>query len=902
MLQIFSTSLLIILFSVASLFPQERIELNLEYEKISLPFGFTSKKVKGSPKIILVLSGGGARGLAQLGVIKAFEKFDVPFDMIVGTSMGSIVGGLYAAGYSTKQLDSIVSAINWTEVFSLQERDRKELFVDQKITEDRALFALRFDGFTPILPTALNTGQRVSNLLNLLVLNAPIHVNNKNFDHLLYPYRAVCTDLVSGKTVILQSGSLNQAMRASSSVSLLLSPVKIDSLLLVDGGLVANVPVKVAHQYNPDLIIASDATSPLSSKEELRFPWKIAEQMVSIPMRIITEQNLNKADFIITPDLTGISNTSFNDPERIVDLGEEAADLVLPKFKQIVIEKNKERLAKKEIVISNLTLRKNATKLEKEIVEDFSYFKYVTNRDILYRLQKELEKGYHKNLSAEIIVYPTASKLIVHEELNPTVNKIFLSGNSLISDAQILKILNDLLEKPFNPNKTVDHLIEVMNLYRANGYSLADFEECSFDENTGTLKVSLTEGRINEIIVVGNKKTNADVITRELPIEAGEYFNYNKIEDGLTNLRSTNLFSDIDLIVNKNGGDGKKLTIKVEEKASSLIRFGIRIDNENFTQPSIDIRDENLFGTGTELGAILAGGLRNRTFIIEHKANRVFDTYFTYKIRGFYNFNDVNLYSNDTLTTHNKFSRSKTAEYRQIFLGGSIALGTQVEKFGNLIVEGAFQQDEINNKMDFNDTYTANIASLKFKFTIDSQDKFPYPNSGFFVNGYYQTAQKLFGSELSFTKFDFDYTSFFTIAKAHTISPRFRIGFADETLPLSQHFSLGGQKSFFGFRDYEFRGRQIFLTSIEYRYKLPFDIFFDSYVKFRYDLGSIWANEKQIRFKDLRHGIGATISFDTPLGPADFSVGRAFIIKNTLPKSTISKGPVFFYFTIGYFY
>ena len=128
------------------------------------------------------------------------------------------------------------------------------------------------------------------------------------------------------------------------------------------------------------------------------------------------------------------------------------------------------------------------------------------------------------------------------------------------------------------------------------------------------------------------------------------------------------------------------------------------------------------------------------------------------------------------------------------------------------------------------------------------------------------------------------------------------MGFGDKTLPLAEQYSLGGQNSFFGMRENEYRGRQIFLGSFQYSVLLPFKIFFDTYLSFRYDLGSIWPEQEQIRFKDLRQGIGTTLSFDTPVGPADFSVGRSFLYKKNLPGSPISWGDLDFYFSIGYFY
>jgi NTE family protein len=385
-------------------------------------------------------------------------------------------------------------------------------------------------------------------------------------------------------------------------------------------------------------------------------------------------------------------------------------------------------------------------------------------------------------------------------------------------------------------------------------------------------------------------------------LKAGDLFKYELAEKGLTNLRSTNLFDQIDLTIVPVDGENE-LRLNVIEKISSVIRLGLRIDNENLTQLSLDIRDENFNGTGTEIGATLSGGTRNRSLSIEQKANRVFDSYYTYKVRAFHEFNDVNVYRDDTLRAANRFSRSKTGEYRQIYYGGSFGVGAQVEKFGNILIEARYQRDEIKNKYNYTGpTYMKDISSLRFSLSIDSQNEYPYPTVGFLVKSYYETAQTALGGDISYTKFYLDYKNIITYRSINTLSIKVVVGLGDRTIPLSQQFSLGGQNSFFGLRENEFRGRQILLTSLEYRYKLPVKLFFDTYIKARYDLGSIWEEREQIRFKDLRHGVGATVSFNTPVGPADFSVGKSFYFINNLPGSAIVWGRTFFYFTIGYYY
>ena len=155
------------------------------------------------------------------------------------------------------------------------------------------------DGLNPIIPTSISSGQRAANNLNLLAINAPI-LADENYNNFIYKYRAVSTDLISGKKILIDKGPLGLAMRASSSVTLLLPPVKKDSLLLVDGGLVANVPVKETRELGANLIVAVNASSPLYTENNLNFPWTIADQLVSIPMKILNDRQLEEADFIIT--------------------------------------------------------------------------------------------------------------------------------------------------------------------------------------------------------------------------------------------------------------------------------------------------------------------------------------------------------------------------------------------------------------------------------------------------------------------------------------------------------------------------------------------------------------------------------------------------------------------------
>ncbi len=890
---------IVLLIGVAAVHSQSRLVITIKHKTEAIPFGLKKEVPEAKPVVALALSGGGARGLAQIGILKAFDEAGIKIDMIIGTSMGSIIGGLYSAGYSVEQLDSIAVNTNWDDLLaSERETNRRELFVDQKITEDKAIFSLRLKGLTPVLPTSINNGQKLSNYLNLLTLQAPIHVQN-SFDVLKTKFRAVCTDLVTGNPVIISNGSLSQAMRASSSVSFFLSPVKIDSLILVDGGLVANIPVNIAKDLGADYVIAVNTTSGLHTENELEYPWIIADQVISIPMKLLNEDQLTGANVILTPKLDQESATDFSNVQEIIQKGYNDALPLVHKIKSQIDSMMTNNFRSKDAYFSNLFPGNDS--LSENFTRNLLYKDSVSTDDIRSNLSDILEKGNYSNIEAILNRKSRYVTLEIVGQLNSAIKDINVNGVGLFKQSLVDSFFSSLKNKPYNAEKIETKIIDFITLYRKQGYSLADVRKINFDKETGILNITFDEGIISQIRIEGNKTTSESVIKREFPLEAGDYFIYSKVKEGLTDLRSTNLFNDILLTVNKEKNENIVI-LTVSEKVSSVVRVGFRLDNENKAQLSLDFRDENLFGSGTELGLLLFGGTRNRAYVLEHKSNRLFNTYLTYNINAFYRFNDVFDYRDDSTTSVHRFSRSAFGEYRQIFYGTSLSLGMQVEHFGNLIFTGTYKYDEIKNRSGSPvNPLKDKIVSLMASSTIDTQDKYPYPQKGFYFKGEYEVAQKILGGQLGYTNFNFQYKSYLTLNDASTFSPKFLMGFADKTLPLSEEYSLGGQDSFFGMRADEFRGRQIFLASLEYRYKLPIEIFFDTYFKMRYDLGRAWEVQEEIKLKELRHGVGVTLSFDTPVGPADFSVGRSFLFKN-LPNNPISLGDVYFYFSIGYYY
>lgn len=875
-------------------------ELDLKLTYKSLPFGLTSLKSEYDPHVSLALSGGGARGISQLGVLKALNEYGIEIDEIIGTSMGSIVGGLYSAGYSLDALDSLIIHAPWRDFFSIEETSRRELFLEQKITSDKAILALRLDGFEPVIPTAINTGQRVSNFLNLLSLNAPLNTIS-NFNELLVSFKAISTNLVTGEPYILDEGTLGIAMRASSSVSLVLEPVNLDSVILVDGGLVANVPVKIANEQGADYIIAVDATSPLRSAEDLKYPWEVADQLVSIPMRMINAEHLQKADVIIYPAIKEHKNNDFTNLIPLLDFGYQSTIESIDKIKNGLKELWLKRIDRNDIAYNNISIKCDDSELSNFIKERLNKIDEITEGELIYLIAQYPNLDDYKDISVNVLTDSLSNVFIISTQNNPVIENIIIKGANLIDADSIITHSISLRNRSFNTKKVLEVFLNILREYRKQGFSLVGISDYVFEN--GTLEIYIDEQIIDEINVLGNEKTAKEIIIRELPFKSGSIFKSKEIEEGLSNLRSTNLFERVEFKLEKINGKNL-LNIEVIEKPSLMLRFGLRIDNEYFSQISFDLRDENMMGIGTEVGLIFSGGIRNQSLAIEHRANRVFNTYLTYRIKGFYESRDINTYQDDSTGSDKRFKRSKLGEYSQSYLGGSIGVGAQLEKLGNLIFEGKYQRDRIISKEEFpsHDTYSVNITAVKILLSIDTRDKYPFPNRGIMFNGFYETAQSAFGGDIGYTKLYFDYNSVFQLSDNHVLNYNIKFGYGDETLPLSQQFSFGGQNNFFGYREHEFRGRQIFVSSLEYQTKLPINLFFDTYVKARYDLGSVWAQQENIRFKDLRHGIGASLAFDTPIGPAEFSVGKSFLLKKSLPDNIISWGDTHIYFTIGYYY
>lgn len=275
------------------------------------------------PRIGLALSGGGARGVAHVGVLQVLEEMGVPVDCVAGTSMGAVVGGFYAAGYSPQQIEEELQAIDWRGVFRGQPA-RRSLSFRRKEEDSRYPVGLEAgfkDGkFT--IPGGALSAFALEFILQRLTLPIPAV---DHFDQFPTPFRAVAADLATGDSVLLAEGDLALALRASMSIAGIYPPVEIDGRRLVDGGVVNNLPVDVVRAMGADVVIAVDVGAPLSPSEELSSMAAISSQALGLAARRLTLEQRSRADLVLVPDLTGADTLDFSDLATLIEAGQQAA-------------------------------------------------------------------------------------------------------------------------------------------------------------------------------------------------------------------------------------------------------------------------------------------------------------------------------------------------------------------------------------------------------------------------------------------------------------------------------------------------------------------------------------------------------------------------------------------------
>ncbi len=386
-------------------------------------WGFSQEKESKNPRVGLVLSGGGAKGLAHVGVLKTLDSLGVRVDYIAGTSMGAVVGALYASGYTGQQLDSIIRSTNFNLLISDKVPRNSKTFYERKNSEKYVL-TLPFNNFKIQLPSSISRGQNVFNLLSKLTLNVS---GINDFSKLPIPFYCVATDIQSGEEVILDHGNLAQAIAASSALPTLFQPVKLNNKLLMDGGIVNNFPVNGLLSKNLDYIIGVDVQDDLLMVDELNSVSNIMLQINNF--RAVEELNKKSKllDIYIQPDVDDFSIISFGQGLKIIEEGQKETLKFLDRLKSISQVQNFKKRTLKFPEYNQIKINK---------VKVSGLGKYTSS----------YVKGKLRFRNGEIISYDDLGKgvnnLVATNNFDSFLYKLTPSGNSYNFNAQVVEAKN----------------------------------------------------------------------------------------------------------------------------------------------------------------------------------------------------------------------------------------------------------------------------------------------------------------------------------------------------------------------------------------------------------------------------------------------------------------------------
>jgi len=797
----------------------------------------------------LILSGGGARGIAQIGVLKALEEADLRPDLIVSTSMGSIIGGLYACGYSPDEILTITKSLDLNRVMS-NSSERGSLFVNQK-SNTKHIFDIRLNSnFRPVLPNSISNGQIFYEYLGAK-LQPPLYHAGFHFDKLPVSLRVVATDILSGKKVVFNEGSLVTAIRASSSAPLAFSPVDFNGMLLMDGGLTSNIPTEVAVDEDAAFIVAVDVTSPLWQRNELDNPIRLMEQIVAIGVEQNKERERKQADLIIKPLLGSISNTDFAMIDTLVERGYRATRIAIPSIMaKINNSKNTEQMLKQSEALTQKKVvvwdngGKEIARNDSLIVNIDQTEDLPLNTAALFPQLKELLKEHKLEFSR--IDSVKIEEDVLHVFSTPAViTKVKTYGNKKTSGKILLTAAGI---KPGSQLESSQIERSIVSLY-----STELFENVNI-ETTPDMRVNIHVEEKSYWRVRGGLR----------------YDNFNRGE-GFLQPAYENLL-----------GQGFS--------AGMHMQYGMR--REKY---AIDIKNNHL----------LTSNFAQSSHLQAFSANeRIYERKVTMRdsVEGLWQPDSI--YINEAVLRKSGISFTIGT---QLGKSMSIESGAKLESFQIQQSSGGI----FDNDLGFG--FRNSMPYFMTRLDIDTRDATPFTANGWRNSITVGAATEIIGGTEEFIKLDASLSRYFTLFKRHTFNPQIIFAWANAVLPDVEKSYLGGAIPEQSYRDADiyniipFMGLQpraisgdiMGLMHLEYRLTLRRNLYFTAAV----DWGQVWTYD-EFKKRDMDEilpqtplGCGAGLAWLTPIGPVRLSYGQ--LIRSKKDDPMLYSEPII-YFSAGH--
>jgi len=811
--------------------------------------------------VLLALSGGGIRGLAGIGALRAFEETGIRVVAIAGTSMGGVVGGLYAAGYSPAELEEIVHGLDFAALFQ-NTPPRATMLQTRRREHGRDLIRLRFEGLRPQIPQALTSAQYLTNVLTELTTQATYR-SDGDFSRLRVPYAAVSTDIISGQQEVLRSGSLADAMRATMAFPLAFTGLEIDGKFLMDGGMVDPVPVDVVRDLSDstDFVVAVNTASTLRSREELVTPLDIADQATTIMTAQRLRESLDEANFVLEPAPPGIQSTDYRFSDSLIALGYRAALAAADSLRRLL----EQRVDHTEFTVASVaaaTFSPEAQAIFRDALLNRPFTRAGLIRELkrlvraldLFRLEAVLEPATGGGAPGEAVEL----RLNGFANFAPGAAAFLFFGNTRFDDSDMEETLA-LGDSAVTPASLRRGLDRILGRYAAAGWDLACIRRTSVDPDRARITIVIDEALVRDIAVDGVRRTRPWYVRAHCPLRSGEPYSTAQAAAGLKNIYGTDLFDRVTIDIRPSGGR-PVVVIGVEEKAYPQVRLGWHWDDEYESEEFIELADDNLGGIGVE-GLVHARYSPDRQdYHVGLRADRIFKTYLTSTISGYRTLLDRHLYDADD---------SLIGARRESKAGIEIRLGQQIARLGTVTAGLVVEQVEYSHEPDGSVESDFGLRILEIESMIETLDRVPFPRTGERIYLQLQQAGKLVGGDAEYTRFSGSLEAYFPLCGWLTYHPRAAAGLSRPALPWSEKFYLGGMHSLAGYRTHQLAGDQMLVLSQELRLALPLRF----YLSLRYDVGDVHDALEEIRLSSVRHGAGISLALDAPIGPVEIGYG-----------------------------
>ncbi|NTU92736.1 MAG: BamA/TamA family outer membrane protein [Chlorobiaceae bacterium] len=859
----------------------------------------------------LALSGGGANGFSQIGVLKALDEEKIPVDIIAGTSIGAIIGGLYSSGYTAADLESIAISIPLQKLFSLDnDTPRTSSYLEQKNIRDRATIAIRFDRFKLVLPKSLSSAQPLTRTIDLLILNAPYHTAH-DFSDLPVSFRAVTTDLVTGRRVTLTSGPLSEAMRASSTIPILYQPITRNGLKLADGGLVANLPVDELDTANAGYKIAVDSHGGMySDSDEIDIPWKAADQAMTILTQVQYPVQLDRADIVISPELGDHKATDVSDIHSLIEAGYARGKLLAP-----IIGRNIQTAPLNDIPIrghrsirgltdspGQLELTSSARGIVRNATHVKAALRELLATDMFSRVHAEIDD---RQRTVTFVLAPL-----------PRINRIEVTGESAgsVPQKEIDELFRPLTGTLYTNTMATTTLEKLVRLYRNQGYSLVGVEKSTVDN--GMLRVRLTSGTVDEITISQDRNITADTpIKRELAIDTTKTFRLKNAEKSIDNLYGTGVFNRVSLSTESPdpvmANHPNLLNVRLDEKPSTVLRLGLRYDETSNAQLLVDFRNENLGGTTNSIGGWAKLSDNNNRINLEFSIPRMGHTPLTMFTKAFYDQRDLETRQRDLLSDSEPHEGPDSHTFGIQRYGVTTAFGARIGKNARLVTDLTMQNAQSypkdSNRIDAAVTGNFNLLSLGAQFTLDTRNSSFLPSEGRYINIRYSSTPGVLNDNRDFWQLAGSQEENFDLGHGATLQLSVIGGLSSPSIPFSEKFFLGGTGNtysyrFIGLKENDLIGNNIAVAGGLLRYKTPVQLFFPTSLIAIYNIGNVWQERQEMAISRLVQGIGAGMVWETPLGPARVTVARSFAFESEDVRhdAKLDFSKTIFYFSLGH--